>query len=206
MRFFDSAARHERKLQRLQDRADDYGARAMTLLRAGHAEEAVQPSRQAIETILRLRRLEPGNQAHLAQLASKLYNHSAILDHAEHGPEAVAVARHAYEAYLELSGGEINPQVATLDRIIPRRVPINAGSAVPDLATAAAFTADAKSRLAFMLAKWGGPDAAAEARRLATEAVDTYQHLTNLGTAGSDDFLRVVTRYDQVCRLLEARE
>ncbi|MBV1856242.1 hypothetical protein [Catellatospora tritici] len=206
MSFFDSAARNERRLQRLQDQANDYANKAMTLLRSGQAVAAIKPSQQAIETILQLRQLEPDNREHLAQLAGKLYNHAAMLDHAGRGAEAVTVARRAYECYLELSGGEINAQIATLDRIIPRRAPLNAGSAVPDLAAAAAMTADAKSRLGFMLAKWAGPSAAAEARQLAVDAVDTYQQLKNLGAVDSEDFLRVVTRYDQVCRLLEAQK
>ncbi|GHJ47777.1 hypothetical protein Cs7R123_51190 [Catellatospora sp. TT07R-123] len=205
MSFFNAAGRNERKLQRLQDQANDHATRAMALLRAGRPLEAIRPSQQAIETILHLRQLEPDNQEHLAQLAGKLYNHAAMLDHAGRGAEAVAVARRALESYLELSGGEVDPQAAALDRVIPRGA-FSAGSAVPDLAAAAAMTADARSRLALMLAKWGGPAVAAEARQLAVAAVDTYQQLKEIGAADSEDFLRVVTRYDQVCRLLEAQE
>ncbi|MEV4625650.1 hypothetical protein AB0J90_05095 [Micromonospora sp. NPDC049523] len=206
-----SAARRERRLQQLQDTSNRYAEEAMLLSRAGRLEEALDRNRKSIDIIRQLRAEEPDNDEHLAQLAGKLYNLAGVLTRSGRPADAASAARDSLDSYLELTGGEMAPITllgAHLDSLTssPRYI---AADGTPhrrlDLLKLSGMTADVKCRLATNLAmlvvvfrRPGKPQKAtqaaafgAEARRLVTEAVATYDVLTRLDEKFQEDLVRV---------------
>jgi tetratricopeptide (TPR) repeat protein len=202
---FDSEARRERRLQRLQDQSNAYAERALGLWRTGRADEAVRPNQQAIDTIRQLRAEEPDNEQHLAQLAGKLYNHAGMLAQAGRLAEAVTAARECLTRYLELTGGEVSHEALMGDRLLSLSHSLRPTPRRYRLSELAAMTADAKSRLATLLARTDPGGGGPEARRLATQAVDTYHQLRDLEPGHDADVTRVIGAKAEVLRLLGGR-
>jgi tetratricopeptide (TPR) repeat protein len=202
--LFDSEARRERRLQGLQDTSNKHAEQALLLWQSGRVDEALRLNRRALDVIEELRALEPDNEEHLAQLAGKLYNHAGMLSQARRFPEAAVTARACLDRYLELTGGEVSPDAIRTERLLglahslrpapPRRHTIE---------KLAAMTADAKGRLAWLLAL--GLGSVEESRRLVAEAVSTYNVLVQLDRAYGPDLARVQDQYTLVQRLTGER-
>ncbi|GAA1293704.1 hypothetical protein Psi02_42740 [Planotetraspora silvatica] len=203
MGLFSSESRRERRLQALQDTSNKHAETALLLWRAGHPDQALVYNRQALAVIRRLRAEEPDNEQHLAQLAGKLYNHAGMLTQSRLFAEAADTARACLDSYLELTGGEVSNSAILGDRLMslshslrPTLTP--RGS----LTRLAAMTADAKGRLASILAVLQSPGTAEEALRLGSEAVSTYQVLAGVDHDYRTDLARVREQYATVRQLL----
>ena len=191
--MFGAAARRERRLIRLQERADAGAARARALARAGRTEDALAPSREAVDLLSQLRELEPDEEEHLDRLATALYEHAGMLARAGRSSEAILAARRCLDCHLEQTGGEIAPP-----ELLGLEPPHHRRADLPELA---AGTADARSRLASLLARSGDAAVAGEARRLGREAVETYELLVRLDADHyQDDHTRVLAAFLAICR------
>lgn len=195
MGLFDAESRRERKLQRMQDDANRYAEEALALWRAGRALDALRPNQRAIDIIGRLRAEEPDNEAHLEQLAGKQYNHAGMLAQAGRLATAVEAARQCLASYLELAGGEVTIEALMADRLLSLGASFRPSPRI-DLPRLASMIADAKSRLAALLARHEATRAAEEAKRLAAEAVATYEQIADTDGRYQKDLARV--RAEQV--------
>jgi tetratricopeptide (TPR) repeat protein len=201
--LFSSEARRERRLQNLQDTSNRHAETALLLWRAGRSEEAVIHNQQALDVIRRLRAEEPHNEQHLAQLAGKLYNHAGMLTQSRRFAEAATAARACLDSYLELTGGEVSPEAILGDRLMSLSHSLRpALTPRGNLAKLAAMTADAKGRLASILAVLQAPGFAEEALRLSAEAVATYKVLVGADGAYRTDLARVQEQCATVRQLL----
>ncbi|HVV19947.1 MAG TPA: hypothetical protein VHF06_10960 [Pseudonocardiaceae bacterium] len=129
--------------------ADSYAA-------GGQFARALTENMAATRKVERLRRIEPGNRRHLAVLGSLYYNQALLLDELDRGPLAVTAARRSvdrYEAIDPTRNGTLTVAAAVAD---PAR--IDAGGAPVDTAQLIAHLADARSRLALLLATHAHPD------------------------------------------------
>jgi len=201
--LFSSGWRRERRLQALQDASNKHAETALLLWRAGHADEALAHNRQALDVIRRLRAEEPDNEQHLAQLAGKLYNHAGMLTQSRQFAEAADTARACLNSYLELTGGEVSQAAILGDQLMSLSYSLRP-TLTPrgSLIRLAAMTADAKGRLASILAVLRSPGAAEEALRLGSEAVSTYRVLVVVDNDYRADLARVQEQYATVRQLL----
>ncbi len=181
----------------MQDKSNRYAEKALAYMRAGQGGKALAPNQRSIDIITRLRAEEPDNEQHLAQLAGKLYNHAGMLAQAGRITEASAAARRALDSYLELTGGEVTPEALTGHRLVGLSHSLRPTAAGPDLFRLAALTADAKCRLASLLARLPEADAETKvkARKLGLEALETYQQLAQLNITYQADQVRVLSEY-----------
>jgi len=196
------ATRRERQLQKLRDRSNKYSEKALAYLRAGQGEKALGPNQRAIDIITELRAEEPGNEQHLLRLAEKLYDHAGMLAEAGRITEAVIVARRSLQSYHELTGGEVTPEALTAQRHIELGRSSGPAAGRPDLFRLAAVTADAKCRLASLLARLtDDPGAKEKARQLGLEDSETYQLLAQLNIRYHPDQMRVLAEYLRIVEL-----
>jgi hypothetical protein len=116
--------------------------------------------------------------------------------------EGAAAARRALDSYHELTGGEVTPAAltahqATAHHLLDLGHSLPPTTARPDLLRLAAMTADAKCRLASLLARLpeADGDTKVKARRLGLEAVETFQHLAQLNITYQAEQTRVLNEY-----------
>jgi tetratricopeptide (TPR) repeat protein len=194
--------RARREHQKLLDKSNKYAEKALGYLRAGQGAKAVEPSQRSIDILTRLRAEEPECEEHLTQLAGRLYEHAEMLAEAGRITEAVIVARRSLDSYVELAGGEITPEELRAHRPVDPGRYSGAAAAGPDLLRQAATIADAKSRLASLLARLtDDPGAKEKARDLGLEASETYKQLTQLNIRYQPDQLRVLSEYLRIVEL-----
>ncbi|GAA4576375.1 hypothetical protein [Planotetraspora kaengkrachanensis] len=206
MGLFDSEARRERRLQKLQDASNAHAQEALLYWRTGSVDQAVQSNQKALDIIRGLRQEEPESDQHLAQLAGKLYNHAGMLIQGRRFDEALVAARSCVSSYLELTGGEVSRDAMMMDGLLSlahsfRPVTTPRGG----LAKLAGMTADAKCRLATALALSNAPGSAAKARRLGSEAVSAYETLVELDAGYGADLVRIREQEAEIRRLVGGR-
>ena len=191
----------------MQDKSNRYAEKALAYMRAGQGGKALAPSQRSIDIITRLRAEEPDNEQHLAQLAGKLYNHAGMLAQAGRITEAAAAARRALDSYLELTSGEVTLEALTGHRLVGLSHSLRPTAAAPDLFRLAALTADAKCRLASLLARLPEADAETKvkARKLGLEALETYQQLAQLNITYQADQVRVLSEYLRIVETTNER-
>lgn len=181
----------------MQDKSNRYAEKALAHMRAGQGEKALAPNQRSIDIITRLRAEEPHNEQHLAQLAGKLYNHAEMLAQAGRITEAAAAARRSLDCYIELTGGEVTPEALVSQQLLDLSHSLRPTAGRPDLIRLTAMTADAKCRLALLLARLPEGDAGTKvkARQLGLEASETYKHLAQLNITYQVDHMRVLGEY-----------
>ncbi|WP_204073864.1 hypothetical protein [Planotetraspora phitsanulokensis] len=193
-------------MQRLQDASNDHAQEALLYWRAGRVDQALQSNQKALDIIRGLQQEEPENDQHLAQLAGKLYNHAGMLIQGRRFSEAVITARSCVSSYLELTGGEVSRDAMVMDGLLSLAHSLRpVTSPRGRLAKLAGMTADAKGRLATALALSGAPGSAAEARRLASEAVSAYETLVELDAGYGADLARIREQEAEIRQLLGGR-
>jgi hypothetical protein len=191
-----------------RDRQIEKIGRALDASRSATARHdwaaAVRASMRAERMILRLQRVEPAETEHVWVLAGTCYDQALLWDRLGKGRQAVSAARRAVWPYhfLDPSKGD------------PRRVRDVLDAAAGDgAATAAelmAHAADAKARLARLLAKYQhqrrpgdesvidryrGHTVAGEVELLGRDAIGVYEVLVEASHSGQDDLDRVREQY-----------
>jgi hypothetical protein len=103
----------------------------------------------------------------------------------------------------KLTGGEVSPEAILGGRLAGLSHSLRPTlTSRGDLAKLAAMTADAKGRLASILAVLQAPGFAEEALRLGSEAVSTYKVLAGVDDGYRADLARVQDQYATVRQLL----
>lgn len=180
-----------------------FGGRAITRLRqlatsekrqfdacvaAGDLHGALRHSERQEKAITELIGREPRELFHRFVLAGALYNRATVLDAVGRGEEAVATARRAVETYdmfdpVRGAAGGVEQQLRAMRSEDAAEVMI-------------AHAADARARLARLLAKYHGKAQAAAVHRHGKAAVETYQELLRYGRETTQaDVDRVTAQY-----------
>lgn len=161
-------------VRRLRQRATNEQKLFYACVRVGDALGALRHSDLQEQAIEKLVRREPGVMIHRFFLAGVFYNRATVLDAVGLGEQAVAAARRSVEIYDESdlvrgAPGGVERQLRTTRR--------DADAAEPLIAQAA----DARARLARLLAKYHGKAQAAAVHRHGKAAVEIYEQLLRYG-------------------------
>ena len=143
-------------------------------IKVGDPIGALRHSTRQEEAINGLIRREPDEPIHRFFLAGVFYNRATVLDVLGLGEDAVADARRAVEIYEEFD--LVRGAPAGVERQLRATRP-DAAAAEPLIAQAA----DARARLARLLAKYHGKAEAAAVHRHGKAAVEIYEQLLRHG-------------------------
>jgi hypothetical protein len=161
-------------VRRLQQRATNDQRKFDACIRAGDLIGALRHSDDLQWAIDGLVAREPGKRIHRFFLAGVFYNRATVLDAVGRGEEAVAAARRSVELYEESDMLRGDPSSVEFLLRVTR----------PDLTVTEpmiAQAADARARLARLLAKYHGKAQAAAVHRYGRAAVEIYRQLLRYG-------------------------
>jgi hypothetical protein len=148
-----------------------------------------------LEEIGQLHAAEPGNPEDTVIEAGALYNMAAIEDHVGQTAVAIECARKALGLYAELGVVGSPAEIALAAGLEAIAAGLVRPPGLPPLAELALCAADARARLARLLAKASGPAAAQEVCQLGGDAVEIYERAVATGLTGIDGLQYVVTQY-----------
>ena len=161
-------------VRRLRQRATNEQKLFHACVRVGDALGALRHSDLQEQAIEKLVQREPGVPIHRFFLAGVFYNRATVLDAVGRGEEAVAAARRSVELYEESDMLRGDPSSVEFLLRVTR----------PDLTVTEpmiAQAADARARLARLLAKYHGKAQAAAVHRYGRAAVEIYRQLLRYG-------------------------
>lgn len=165
-------------------------------VRANDVTGALRHSEREEQAISQLVTREPGEPFHKFVLAGVFYNRATVLDAIGQGAEAVAAARKAvdhYEAY--------DPALGAPDAV-ERQLRTMRGQS-DSVETLIAHAADARARLARLLAKYEGRSRADAVHHHGKAAIETYEALLRFGNETTrSDVDRIRVQYDEAKRHL----
>jgi hypothetical protein len=163
-------------VRRLQQRATNDQRKFDACIRAGDLIGALRHSEDLQWAIDGLVARERGERIHRFFLAGVFYNRATVLDAVGRGEEAVAAARRSVELYEESDMIRGDPSFVQVLLAVTRP---DATVTEPMIAQAA----DARARLARLLAKYHGkePGQAAAVHRYGRAAVEIYEQLLRYG-------------------------
>ncbi|WP_434449988.1 hypothetical protein [Lentzea sp. E54] len=175
---------------RLRERASSKQRLFEACIRSGDAAGALRHSQQQENAITELTAREPHEKFHLFLLAGVFYNRATVLDAIGRGSDAVAAARSAVRTYTNFDPAAGSP--GAVERQL-REMRSDAVAAE----TLIAHTADARARLARLLAKYEGRAQAEAVHRHGKAAIETYEALLRYGDETTwADVDRVVAQYE----------
>jgi tetratricopeptide (TPR) repeat protein len=169
----------------------------MEAARNNRAHEAIKHSRRAERHVAKLVRLEPRNHLHHIVLAGIHYNRALFHEAAGDTRGALASIRQAVHLYTELDPSRGDAEAI---RTIIRGNPGDRRALEQLIASAA----DARARLARMLAAYEGATAAEAVHHHGPAAIASYRELLKYGNDyGKSDLQRVQREYDEAKALLD---
>ncbi|GGM76025.1 hypothetical protein GCM10011609_09950 [Lentzea pudingi] len=179
-----------RTVDRLRRRATSEQKLFDACVRAGDAVGALRHSDLQERAIAELVEREPGENFHRFQLAGVLYNRATVLDAMGLGGEAVDAGRRAVETYATFD------PVGGASSAVQRQLrELRADGFAAE--TLIRHTADARARLARLLAKYEGSIQADAVHRHGKAAIETYEGLLRHGTETTQaDLDRVTAQYE----------
>jgi len=161
-------------VRRLQQRATNDQRKFDACIRAGDLIGALRHSEDLQWAIDGLVARERGKRIHRFFLAGVFYNRATVLDAVGRGEEAVAAARRSVELYEESDMIRGDPSFVQVLLAVTRP---DATVTEPMIAQAA----DARARLARLLAKYHGNEEAIAVHRYGRAAVEIYEQLLRYG-------------------------
>jgi hypothetical protein len=188
----------EASLRKLKARVSEAQGRVAAALALGRPHEAIEYSRRVEQHVNQLIELDGQNHYHHIVLAATHYNRATILEGLHDPLGALASIRQAVHIYLEYDPSHGDAEAV---RDLVRHNP-GSRSAIEQLIARAA---DARARLARMLAAYEGPSAAEAVHHHGAGAVATYRQLLKYGTDyGKADLRRIKRQYDEAKTRLKA--
>jgi tetratricopeptide (TPR) repeat protein len=149
-----------------------------------------------LDEIRQLHAAEPGNPGVTMAEAGALYNMSEIEERVGQTAVAIECARKALELYARLGVVGSPAEIALAAGLERVATGLLRPPGLPPLAELASEAADARVRLARLLAKALGPAAAQDVHQLGGDAVEIYERVIATGLLTGTDGLRgVVTQY-----------
>jgi tetratricopeptide (TPR) repeat protein len=182
-------------VERRRGRAERHRRRSVQALQKGDFAQARKHGYLLLEEIGQVHAADPGNPEDTVVEAGALYNMAAIEDQLGRTAVAIECARKALELYAGLGVVGSPAEIALAAALEAVAAGFVRPPGVPPLTKLAASAADARARLARLLAKASGPAAAQEVRRLGADAVETYERIIATGHADMDGLRYVVTQY-----------
>jgi hypothetical protein len=183
---------------RLVTRVNTNMSAAVHLLQSGQAATAVPLNAQAINDVRKLMDLEPDDMTHHRMLGQLHYNGAAMFEQIGRVGDAVTYARFALSAYSRLPGAHDDPERSIQGGRTAPAVPPE------ERLVAIGLVADTKARLARLLARADGAEAADEVHELGHSAIATYEKLAAVQPQRRSNLERVRHQYAEARRALAA--
>jgi hypothetical protein len=179
-----------RSASRLRQRVSSEQRLFDACIGSGDGEGALRHSALQEQTITELTRREPHEPFHRFLLAGVFYNRATVLDAVGRGDDAVTAARHAVDTYATFD------PVAAAPTAVARQLREMRSDTIA-AETLIRHAADARARLARLIAKHEGKAQAAAVHRHAKAAIETYQALLRHGRETTQaDVDRVTAQYE----------